>query len=152
MPLLLRKGREADLNRIVTVQNATFDGDPLMQILFPGQRSTDAIAKALKLYGKDMEDPRITFMTVVDTDDDDRIIGFAKWHIYKRERAEEEWAKEEKREWGDGTNVAAADELIGGIFEKRRRIMAGKPHCRKENTNFELHFSCANGDKQFSTY
>lgn len=39
--------------------------------------------------------------------------------------------QEEKREWGEGVNVEAADGFLGRLQEARRRILGGTP-CASE--------------------
>ncbi|MCJ1258141.1 hypothetical protein MMC24_005972 [Lignoscripta atroalba] len=131
MPLQLQKGNETDLDRIYTIQTAAFAEDDLGQILFPGEITEDAKTRAIERARKDMRDPDITYMLAVDTDLDSQIVGFGKWHIYKHERPESEWKKVQKRDWGEGANVAAADEFFGAIQEKRARIIGGAAHCRE---------------------
>ncbi|KAI9761595.1 MAG: hypothetical protein M1835_008152 [Candelina submexicana] len=63
-------------------------------------------------------------------DNGGKIIGFARWHCFERERSEEEWKKEqEKREWPpDEVNLGAVQEFFGELEAKRRGIWGGKRH------------------------
>ncbi|KAI9704370.1 MAG: hypothetical protein M1836_007233 [Candelina mexicana] len=57
-----------------------------------------------------------------------KIVGFARWHCFERERSEDEWMKEEKREWPPEVNLGAVQEFFGELEAKRRGIMGGKRH------------------------
>ncbi|KAI9879338.1 MAG: hypothetical protein M1830_008798 [Pleopsidium flavum] len=128
MPLELSKASEDDLPRIIHVQFTAFADDAMSRIMFPTPTPASTLEKAVNRAREDMRNPDVTFTKVVDTDSGD-IIAFGKWVIYKHERPEEEWTKETKRDWGEGTNVEAADTFIGAVNQKRRKIMAGKAHC-----------------------
>lgn len=132
MPLHLRVGVNADLERIMDIQFEAFGPDPWNQTLFPNGISPDSRARLTEYAKKDMdENPHVTFMTVVDTELDNQIIAFGKWYIYKQERPESEWNKSDSRVWGEDTNREAIHAFFTPLGEKRRKYMAGKPHCRE---------------------
>ncbi|KAL9114194.1 MAG: hypothetical protein Q9187_007512, partial [Circinaria calcarea] len=124
MPLLLQPVVEADAPRLPDIQFAAFGEDPFMAIMFPQTPSDDSKQKAVERTYTDFKDPYITLMKVVDTDLDNTIVAFARWHIYRLERPESEWNTEKKRDWGQGINVDVADAFFTAIQQKRKRIMA----------------------------
>jgi len=128
MPLELSKASEGDLPRIIHVQFTAFADDAMNRIIFPTPLPASTLEKVVDHAREDMRNPDVTFMKVTDTDSGE-VIAFGKWIIYKHERPEEEWKKEAKRDWGEGTNVEAADAFLGAFNEKRRKIMTGKAHC-----------------------
>ena len=130
MPLELARASAADLRKLLEIQFAAFAEDPMNAVMFPVPTPPSAFEKALERARNDFQDPDVAFVKVTDTDIGE-IVSYARWFIWKHERPEEEWNKEKKRDWGEGTNVEAADAFVGAINEKRRKIMAGKPHCCK---------------------
>ncbi len=133
MPLELAQVTADDLPTVLQLQFAAFADDPMTQLMYPIRPTPVAVVeKAIERGRKDFLNPDTAFVKVHDTDSGE-IVALAKWSIYKHERPGEEWKKEEKRDWGEGVNVEAADALIGAIGEKRKKIMAGKPHCCRSN-------------------
>lgn len=128
MPLQLAPASEADLPTIVKIQFAAFAQDAVNRLMFPVPTPPSTFEKALDRKGRDFRNPDVALMKVTDTETGE-IISFAQWIIYKHQRPEEEWNKEEKRDWGEGTNVAVADAFMAAINRNRRKFMAGKPHC-----------------------
>ena len=97
--------------------------------MFPVPPTPEMKAKVGARNRRLLQDNTTAFMKVVDTDCNNEMVGYAKWSIYKHERPESEWAKQEKREYGEGVNVKAFEFFINALGEKRRKIMAGRPHC-----------------------
>lgn len=128
MPLQLAPASEADLTKLLEVQFAAFQDDAANRLMFPVPTPPSTFEKALDRAHRDFSNPDVAFVKVTDTEIGE-IVSFAKWFIWKHQRPEEEWDKEEKRDWGEGTNVELADAFIGAINQKRRKIMEGKPHC-----------------------
>lgn len=128
MPLQLAPASEVDLPKILEVQFAAFAQDPVISLIFPVATSSSPFEKALDRAREDFRNPDVAFMKVTDTETGE-IVSFAKWLIYKHQRPEEEWNKEEKRDWGKGTNVEVADAFFSAITRNRRKFMAGEPHC-----------------------
>ena len=128
MPLELAPAHEADLPRILEVQFAAFAQNPVNRLMFPVPTPPSTFEKALGRARRDLFNPDVALLKVTDTETG-MIVSMAKWFIYKHERPEEEWNKEEKRDWGEGTNAEVADKFIGALNRKRRKFMAGKPYC-----------------------
>lgn len=128
MPLTLSLANEEDLPKIVNVQFAAFASDEIQRFMYPFPTPPPTFEQALIRARIDFPRPECAFVKVMDTDIGE-LVAFAKWLIYKHERPEEEWNKQEKRTWAEGTNAELANEFIGAINEKRRKIMKGTPHC-----------------------
>lgn len=75
-------------------------------------------------------EPNVHVMKVVDTDTN-AMAAFARWEMNYHVKSEAEWESKAKREWDEGTNVAAADALIAAVVEEDRKYMGGKSHCCK---------------------
>jgi GNAT superfamily N-acetyltransferase len=130
MPLQLAPAGEADLPKILEVQYAAFAQDPINRLMFPVPTPPSTFEKSLDRARRDISNPDVAFMKVTETETGE-IVSFAKWYIYKHQRPEEEWNKEEKRDWGEGTNVEVADTFFGLLTRNRRKFMAGEPYCCK---------------------
>lgn len=128
MPHHLAQASEADLPNILKVQFAAFAEDPLIRLMYPFPTPPSTFNEALERAQREFRNPDVAYLRITDTESGE-IISFAKWIIYKHERPEEVWNKEETRDWGEGTNVEVADAFIGAINRNRKKIMAGKPHC-----------------------
>ena len=128
MPLQLGPASETDLPEILKVQFAAFAENAVNRLMFPVPTPPSTFEKSLDRARKDFRSPDVAFMKITDTETGE-IVSFAKWFIYRQERPEAEWNKEDKRDWGEGTNVEVSDAFIGAINRNRRKFMAGKPHC-----------------------
>ncbi len=129
MPLVLDKAVETDIDRMVEVMYAALSEDPWDRIMIPKTPGPKQRTNSVERWTKEMlTNTSSLIMKVVDTDLDE-IIAFARWDMYKSERPESEWKKQETREWDEGTNVKAANAFMFGIIEKRQRVMGGKAHC-----------------------
>ena len=73
-------------------------------------------------------EPNVHVMKLVDTDTN-MMAALARWEMNFHVKSETEWDNKGKREWDEGTNVAAADALIAAVVEKDREYMGGKSHC-----------------------
>ena len=133
MPLILEKAVEADIERMIEVMYRAMSEDPWDRIMFPTTPEPNNRTNSITRWKNEMHtNPTQWLMKVVDTDLNE-IIAFARWNIFRQERPESEWKKQEKRQWDEGTNVEAANAFMYAIIEKRQRVMGGKAHCRKEN-------------------
>ena len=73
-------------------------------------------------------EPNVHVMKLVDTDTN-MMAALARWEMNYHVKTEDEWDSKAKREWDEGTNVAAADALIAAVVERDREYMDGKSHC-----------------------
>ena len=121
----------ADMQRLLDIMYGAFSKDPWDRIMYPEIPGPEARGASIKRWPNEIViDPNVRFMKVVDTDIGD-IIAFARWNIYETKRPKSEWKSRKPRDWDNGTNVEAANTFHNAIFEKRRNVMGGKPHCRK---------------------
>ena len=132
MPLVLEKAVEADIERMIEIMYRALSEDPWDRIMFPTTPEPTNRTNSITRWTKEMHtNPTQSLMKIVDTDLNE-IIAFARWSIFKHERSESEWKKEDNRKWDTGTNVEAANAFLSAIIEKRQMIMGGKAHCCKE--------------------
>lgn len=100
MPLVVQKAQVADIPRLLDIFYHAFHDDPLDRIMFPQIPSPDARMGSTKRWVHEISaDPNMSFIEVVDTDRDDEIVAFARWHVFRTERPEGEWMDMTHREW-----------------------------------------------------
>ncbi|KAL6721892.1 hypothetical protein ACLMJK_000997 [Lecanora helva] len=129
MPLVLEQAEERDIPRLLDIMYAAFHDDAWNRIMFPTIPPSNGRTASINRYRHEISNnPNVSIVKVVDTDQDGEIIAFARWNIYRTERPESEWKDATSRDWDEGTNVDAANEFFNGIREKRQNLMAGKPH------------------------
>ena len=132
MPLVVEKAQEEDIPQLLDIFYAAFHDDPWDLIMFPQVPPPEARTAATNRWRKEISThPHITFLKVVDTDDDGEIIAFARWHVYRAERSKRDWQDMTRRDWDEGTNVDAANEFLDAVRRKRQKVMRGQPHCCK---------------------
>ena len=131
MPVILQECTEGDAERIAEVTYAAFAEDVFGRIMFPTTPPPGVDTPTIKRYRRLItEEPNVFLMKGVDSDTN-QMVGFARWELNLEFKSEAEWDTKTKREWDEGTNVAAADCLIASVVEKDREYMGGVPHlCR----------------------
>ena len=130
MPLVLQPLVEADLEYAMEIQDRAFWTELWNKIMFPNGMTAMVRTRLAEWARKDFQDPRIVFMKVVDTDRNNEMISFARWYIYKEHRPESDWNKPgETRDLGAGVNHEALNEFKAAMDGKRKKLMAGDPHC-----------------------
>ena len=133
MPLELQKAVDADMPRIADIYlNAT--ARPWLETLAPNGISPASRNIMIENNRKDLCNSHCAFMKVVDTDLGNEVIAFAKWFIYRKERPKSEWDRTDSREWGPDWNLEALQEFFGQLGAKKRKHVAGMPHCCKQRT------------------
>ena len=118
------------MERAVDIQARAFSTEPWDQVMFPNGMSAAGKAIMVERARKDFHNPNVVFMKVVDTDRKDEMISFSRWYIYKQERPNSEWNQlREKKDWGPDANNEALNEFMAAMDDKRKKLMAGEPHC-----------------------
>ena len=130
MPLEVRVAVDADMPRTVDIflhaSNRSW-----LETLAPSGISPASRDIMIENNHKDLNDPQCAFMKVVDTDLDDEVIAFAKWYVYRTERPKSEWERNDSRDWGPDWNRGLLQEFFGELGAKKRKHIAGMPHCCK---------------------
>ena len=128
MPLVVLEVVEADTSRITEIWAAAFHKDPIHNAMFPKGTTPETMAKMKSNSIQELRDPSIKYMKVVDTDHENEIIAFGKWHIYRQERLESEWNVLDSRDWGRDVNQEVSEAFFAELGARRKKFMAGKPH------------------------
>ena len=106
MPFRLEECVVEDVARISEITYEAFS-DVWGRIMFP-QRPPDGDTPTKRRYQKLIEtEPNVHIMKVVDTDTN-MMAALARWEMNYHVKSEAEWESKAKREWDEGTNVAAA--------------------------------------------
>ncbi|KAI8936093.1 hypothetical protein NX059_007592 [Plenodomus lindquistii] len=93
MPLELHVCTEADMADFARIQEAAFDslGHGMIELLTPNPKPADYMEKSINKNIKQFrEEKDLTFLKVIDTDLDGKMIAVAKWRINHHERTEEQ--------------------------------------------------------------
>ncbi|KAF2854469.1 hypothetical protein T440DRAFT_387404 [Plenodomus tracheiphilus IPT5] len=93
MPLELHPCTESDLADLAVIMKSAFNslGPGMMQILIPSPLPADYLEKTTNKHIKSFrEEKDVTYLKIIDTDLDGKMIAGAKWRINKKERTEEQ--------------------------------------------------------------
>ncbi|KAJ9132142.1 hypothetical protein NKR23_g11399 [Pleurostoma richardsiae] len=126
MPLRLFPAAESDAPRAAELEHAAYSPSPFNKVLFPGPFPPEALGhRAAGLAEELKNDPTVVWLKVVDTDieGDDKMIAFAKWHIY-----ESPSEPSKPRTFGPGCNVEACEELFGGLARMKQQWVGSRSH------------------------
>ncbi|KAF2140462.1 uncharacterized protein K452DRAFT_359538 [Aplosporella prunicola CBS 121167] len=126
----------ADMPRLLVIQFAAFAAQPSHAWLYPDNSLAVAVARALHEL---QEEPALRVVKCVELAGDEvdsqaggageRIVGFAKWTFYERERGEEEWKRREDVPFADEDARRRALLVVEPLCALRERLWAGRPHC-----------------------
>ena len=130
MPLEVHPLQPEDLEAWVRLHYLAFRNSTVA-CLWRSEPSAASYSILAKSRGRELleSSPRAHHYKVVDTELDNKLVAVAKWHIYEKERSEEEVRSdftlpaqipEECR--------AAREKFMDGIFKSRWDIMGTKPH------------------------
>lgn len=130
MPLKVEPLRAEDLEAWVRICYLAYRNTTL-GCLWRSEPSPASYSTTAKFRGRELleHSPDAYYEKVIDTDLDNKLIAVAKWHVYEKERSEEEVKAgftlpapfpEECR--------AAREKFMLGIFENRWEIMGTRPH------------------------
>ena len=128
MPFILQECVVEDVDRLLEISYAAFQEDVWGRIMFPNPAPPDGDTPTKRRYRKLItSEPKVIIMKAVDIDTNE-MVAVARWEMNYDLKSEAEWNNKAKREWDEGTNVAAADALIAAVVEKDREFMGDKPH------------------------
>ncbi|PGH17835.1 hypothetical protein AJ80_04658 [Polytolypa hystricis UAMH7299] len=130
MALEVAIAHESDLLELMESQFTAFDNDLYHELLYPGGNNPEARAVAARrTLGEQEHDPSLIFLKCIDTATG-KIIGFAKWHIYDKERPESEWAQRHEVDWWEEgrKEKTLAKMFLDSMSDVRERLWQGRPH------------------------
>ena len=109
MGLFLKPASETDFPRIVEILAAANAQDPWMRIMKPGQPPPRARVKTIdRFLNEHLNDPVVEYMAVEDSEQNE-LIAFARWNMYRKERPDDEWKKEPNIQWDEGREFQITD-------------------------------------------
>lgn len=128
----IRPATEADVATIVDIHNDSFGPSLMNRLMYPNGISAESDAKFGESILKQIRNPpsRETgdeqIWLAYLPEENDEVIAFAMWTVFREERPEEEWSKVASLgEPGPEVNVPFYEEFIGGLHKMRKRWMKG---------------------------
>ena len=124
MPLELRPLAVEDAQEAVALMVASYANNLFRAIVLPNGMSQASIDKAVKERRDAVADPDKYALKVVDTDNNDKMVGCAIWE-YTKAMTDEDWERERKET--PRTPAEARHDIVDGILLKeqdlKRKIM-----------------------------
>ena len=115
---------------MVEIRFMNAQNDPYERIMFPKKIPPAARTVTIQRFRSALvDDPHCNVLKVIDSKSQD-MVAFAIWAIYE-EATPEAMSLEWKRNWDEGTNQEAADELVTAIVTRKQQLIAGTAHCCK---------------------
>lgn len=130
MPLKVVDATDADGPVMIRIENAAYKGSAGESLFYPNGRSLETLALQERNVLKEMrEDPSVRSIKVIDTDDDDKPIAFARWHLNHGSNAQYLNPIPKSKAAMPGADPAGLA-MWNGIVRKRRIEHIGRrPHC-----------------------
>ena len=119
MPLELRSMAKEDAQEATAILVASFKNNHFRAIALPTGLSQASIDKIVDARQKAADDPDQFALKVVDTDDNDRMVGSAVW-IYTKAMTEEDWAKQEPISYPESRADITNDIMVKDMVKKRQ--------------------------------
>ncbi|KAH7391703.1 acyl-CoA N-acyltransferase [Pyrenochaeta sp. MPI-SDFR-AT-0127] len=129
MPLEIRPVEESDFEDFVRIQTAAFQGGGgITGLLTPVPLPANYIQKSIDKHIKSWRDePDVTYLKVIDTDLDGKMIAGAKWRINEKERTEEQIKSMLPVPGPDEEGNPALQDFMRYLSRVRREYMGTKP-------------------------
>ncbi|KAL3418659.1 acetyltransferase [Phlyctema vagabunda] len=123
----------ADVLRIADIESRTFATGPLNGLIF-GPPRPEAVRARADVLAKELDSMAATMriQKAVITqgeqggDDEDQIVGFALWRLYRDPRPLEHW--QDKEVWEGMASLEGANEFFGNMSRMRDRYINGKSY------------------------
>ncbi|KAK2737890.1 hypothetical protein FQN57_007341 [Myotisia sp. PD_48] len=127
MGLKLSPVVESDIGEMMEVFFRAFDGDPMLDVLFPGGNTPAVRDAGGKRCWKDWNsDPATSVTKCVDTETG-AILGWAQWNVYTQERPEEQWKAKVEVTWNEGRGKEICTTILDAMGSMRQKVWQGKP-------------------------
>ena len=118
-----------DADRIADIHMAAFGTNLLLQAQFPTPAIRDELRGCIARKAlADIHDAKTAVLIVQDEGEQNKIIGFAKWHLpvsVSEDYEEPVWL------WPAGTNLAVLDEWTEIVEAAKQRIIGNEPYYRQ---------------------
>lgn len=140
MPLKIKHVGFADLKRLVEIEIAAFESLEVFPLLCPdGVNASRQQAMRLAIKGVMVHDTTAKYMKVTSTEEHDKIVAFAKWHIPTKlqprmtSSTTDPKAKYQVPAHGLKNQHGGLNKLLSSqSSNSRQRIMGQQPHCCKD--------------------
>ena len=130
MPFEMYDAKVEDILRMVEIRFMNAQNDPYERIMFPKKITPESRTATIQRFRSALvDDPHCNVLKIMDNKTQD-IVAFAIWVIYE-EATPEAISLEWERDWDEGTNQEAGDELVTAIMTRKQQLIAGTAHCCK---------------------
>ena len=133
---------ETEVCQLPDIQWEALLSNDLYRIMFP-KGATPALLDYTSVQARrHIRYPCVRFYKATDKDrSQSKLVAFAKWIIYDKERhppEEGQWRPEEQRDPApaEDLDIEVAKEWTPKLREMRRITMGGKPHCRESSFSY----------------
>ena len=128
MPLEVHPATAADMEDLARIQTSAFKTSPMVDFLFPNPLTEDGLKGIAEKHVKSLDEPDVTYLKVIDTDLDGKMIAAAKWRINEKERDREEWEKMLPKPGKEDEGIQARLDFYAYLSRVRTTYMGGKPY------------------------
>lgn len=128
MPFVVLPGLLPDIPKIYDVYFAAFDGQPILDALFPAGYKGEEFRTGHTAHTIEWWKTASMQHTIkcLDTDTGD-IVGMATYDVYWKERSYEEWKSPEVT-WLEGKEKEKCEALLKPLWEKKEKLWEGRRH------------------------
>lgn len=143
MPLEIQSLEESDFADFVRIQMAAFQlGGGITKLITPDPLPSDYVQKTINKHLKSWrEEPDVTYLKVIDTDLDGKMIAGAKWRINLKERTEEQIQPMLPVPGADEEGRPALQAFMWYLNRVRREYMGTKPYfCKRRSNTDDMHW------------
>ena len=129
MPLRVVDANEADVQESMRVDAAAYRGSIYERLFFPNGRSPEMLdLQARDLLKKAQEDPSMRNIKVIDTDDSDKPIAFARWYFYHGNNVQYIPVDSNSKGVVSGTDPAGLAVWNDVVRKRRIEYIGNRPH------------------------
>ena len=121
MPLELRFMVKEDAQEATAILLESFQNNPFRAIVLPTGLSQASIDKTVDARQKAVDDPDQFALKIVDTDNNDKMVGSAVW-IYTKAMTDEDWETEEPKIYPE-SRTDILNDIIAKDMVMKRQIM-----------------------------
>src|SRR6186713_1270174 len=127
MPLEIHLATAADMEDLARIQTSAFKSSPMVDFLFPNPLTEDALKGIAEKHIKSLDEPDVTYLKVIDTDLDGKMIAGAKWRINEKEKHREDWEKILPKPSKEDEGNQARVDFYAYLCRVRTKYIGGKP-------------------------
>lgn len=125
MAIILCDVLDNEILRAIEMEGTAYKTNNLLGIFTPGPFPVDSRERRAEQFIKTRRDDQtVVYMQAIDQDTD-QMIAFAKWHVLDKPQVAADFTRTVPS--GPGMNQEACDLFFGGLNEKQKQLMGGRP-------------------------